>query len=146
MKNTIIYSIGILAVCLLSASSLKAQEANVTITNLRSNKGKIILQVFKDNESYDDEHPFKRLEFDKKNSANGAMDIHITLAPGAYGFTLIDDENGNGKIDKNIIGMPKEGFGFSNFFMTRLSKPAFKDFRFDIKAPNTKVSIKVKYM
>jgi uncharacterized protein (DUF2141 family) len=84
--------------------------------------------------------------FDKKDLANGTLTVNCVLEPGTYGLTLIDDENENGKIDKNLIGMPKEGFGFSNFFMEKMKKPVFDDFKVELKFPNNKVGIKVKYM
>ncbi len=34
--------------------------------------------------------------------------------PGAYAITVIHDENMNGKLDTNWLGIPKEGYGFSN--------------------------------
>jgi uncharacterized protein (DUF2141 family) len=73
------------------------------------------------------------------------MTVELTLEAGTYGITLLDDENANGKIDKNFIGIPKEGFGFSNFFMTKMKKPAFDEFKVDLKT-QPRVEIKVKYM
>lgn len=128
------------------ASHAEAQETQVKITDIRSDKGKIVLNVFKDNASYDAEQPYKKLVFDKKGLVNGTLSLNCKLEPGIYGITLLDDENNNGKIDKNMIRMPKEGFGFSNFFMTKMKKPVFDDFKVDIKAPVSKINIKVKYM
>jgi uncharacterized protein (DUF2141 family) len=95
--------------------------------------------------SYNDEKPYKQFTFDKKAMANGTLTVRCNLEEGVYGITLLDDENGNGKIDKNFIRVPKEGFGFSNFFMEKLKKPAFDDFKVDLKTHH-KVGIKVKYM
>jgi len=68
------------------------------------------------------------------------------LDAGIYGITLLDDENSNDKMDKSFIGMPKEGFGFSNFFMEKLKKPSFEDFKIQLKNDNAKIDIKVKYI
>jgi uncharacterized protein (DUF2141 family) len=131
---------------ILASSFAKAQDTQVKVTGIRSGKGTIILNVFKDNDTYDKEQPYKKFVFDKKTLTNGTLVVNCDLAPGTYGITLVDDENGNGKIDKNFIGIPKEGFGFSNFFMEKMKKPSFDDFKVDLKAHNTKVDIKVKYM
>ena len=130
----------------LFASYAQAQETQIKVTDIRSAKGEIILNVFKDNASYDKQQPYKQLVFDKKALANGTLAIHCALEPGTYGITLIDDENGDGKLNKNFVGMPKEGFGFSNFFMTKMKKPSFDDFKVDLKTAATPVGIKVKYM
>lgn len=137
-----------LLICLLfilMASTARAQETKVKITAIRSGKGKIILNVFKENAAYDSEKPYKVFSFDKKALVNGAVTVSCQLEPGTYGITLLDDENENGKIDKNLIGIPKEGFGFSNFFMTKMKKPAFDDFKVDLKA-HRNIEIKAKYM
>ncbi|EHQ26102.1 DUF2141 domain-containing protein [Mucilaginibacter paludis] len=126
-------------------SSIQAQELPVKVIGIRSLKGNIIINVFKDQTSYDDEKPFKQFKFDKKPMDKGTMTLKLALEPGTYGITLLDDENSNGKIDKNLIRIPKEGFGFSNFFMTKMKKPAFEDFKIDLKA-HPVVEIKVKYM
>jgi len=148
MKKTIVLSInllmGLLFICL--ASYIQSQRVTeIKVTDIRSAKGKILLNVFKDNASYDDEKPYKKLIFDKKEIINGTLVLHCDLEPGVYGFTMVDDENDNGKIDKNFIGIPKEGFGFSNFFMEKMKKPTFDDFKVDLKS-QPKIVIKVKYM
>ncbi|MDN5286899.1 MAG: hypothetical protein JWR38_3173 [Mucilaginibacter sp.] len=131
----------------LFVSYAQAQETEVKVTAIRSSKGKIVLNVFKDNDTYDKEQPFKKFVFDKKALVNGTLTVKCELAPGIYGITLLDDENDNGKIDKNLIRIPKEGFGFSNFFMEKLKKPTFDDFKVEVKSnAENKIAIKVKYM
>ena len=88
----------------------------------------------------------KKFVFDKKAIANGKMTVNCILEPGVYGITLIDDENKNNELNKNILGIPKEGFGFSNFFMEKMKKPDFNDFKVDLRNNKNKISIKVKYM
>ncbi|MEP6929805.1 MAG: DUF2141 domain-containing protein [Flavobacterium sp.] len=123
-----------------------AQDSSVTVSDIRSAKGQIILNVFKNSESYEKESAFKKFVFDKKNLINGKMTVSCALEPGVYGITLIDDENTNNELNKNILGIPKEGFGFSNFFMEKMKKPAFDDFKVDLRNNKNKISIKVKYM
>lgn len=120
-------------------------QTEIKVAGIRSPNGKILVNVFKDQTSYDDEKPCKKFVFDKKALTNGTLVINCDLEPGVYGFTIVDDENNNGKIDKNIIGMPKEGFGFSNFFMEKMKKPMFDDFKVDLKSKQ-KIEIRVKYM
>lgn len=131
---------------LLCLSSSYGQNTNIKISDIRSSKGQIILNVFKNSEDYEQEKVFKKLVFEKKAVDNGIMNINCDLDPGVYGITIIDDENKNGELNKNFIGIPKEGFGFSNFFMEKMKKPVFDDFKITIKTQNNKITIKVKYM
>lgn len=126
-------------------SSSYGQNTQIRVSEIRSGKGQIILNVFKSNEDYQEEKVSKKLVFEKKIE-NGSMIINCTLEPGTYGITLIDDENKSGELNKNMLGIPKEGFGFSDFFMEKMKKPAFDDFKVNVKNQNNKISIRVKYM
>jgi uncharacterized protein (DUF2141 family) len=148
MKKTTAFGINLFMGLMftLLAAYTQAQETQIKVTEIRSAKGSVILNVFKDNDAYDKQQPYKQFVFDKKALANGTLTIHCALEPGTYGITLIDDENGDGKLNKNFVGMPKEGFGFSNFFMTKMKKPSFDDFKVDLKTVTAPIGIRVKYM
>ena len=50
-------------------------------------------------------------------------------------------------MDYNFLGIPKEGFGFSNYYHTGLTKPKLNSFAFEVlENKNTKVEVKMKYM
>ena len=73
------------------------------------------------------------------------MKIKLKLKPGVYGITILDDENNNGKPEYNFIGLPKEGYGFSNFFLRGINRPQFNDFDFVVGKNDKKVYVKMKY-
>lgn len=131
----------------MSTNDLRAQSnTQITVSGIRSAKGQVVVSVFKDEKSFDEEIPFKKIPFDKKGLVNGTMVVNVKLDPGTYGLVLVDDENKNGKLEKNFVGVPKEGFGFSNFFMEKLKKPSFHEFKMNIKGDANKAGIRVKYM
>jgi uncharacterized protein (DUF2141 family) len=47
------------------------------------------------------------------------------LPPGLYAAVAYQDSNGNGKLDKNVFGIPKEPFGFSNGARGTMGPPSF---------------------
>ncbi|MBU3937857.1 MAG: DUF2141 domain-containing protein [Proteobacteria bacterium] len=47
------------------------------------------------------------------------------IVPGRYAFAVIHDESMNGKLDTNSLGVPTEGYGFSNDAKTWLGAPSF---------------------
>ena len=50
-----------------------------------------------------------------KVTATGDLELVFTdLVPGKYALRVMHDENDNGKLDTSVIGMPTEGYGFSN--------------------------------
>jgi uncharacterized protein (DUF2141 family) len=120
---------------------------SVTIKDIKTPNGQILMGVYKDDISFDKELPYKKVQAFKTKISNGILLVEVKLEPGKYGISLMDDENFNGKMDYNFIGIPKEGFGFSNYYHTGLTKPKLKSFSFEvIENKNTKVEVKMKYM
>ncbi len=137
-KLTIIFA-------LLFTCSLNAQILTVEITNIKSKKGKIALAVFTNNDDFKKEKPFLDETYSKADLKCGTMTIKLKLKPGVYGITVLDDKNNDGKMEYNFIGMPKEGYGFSNFTDRILSRPEFKKFDFVIGENDKTVYVKMKY-
>lgn len=67
------------------------------------------------------------------------------VPPGDYGVAAIHDENRNAKLDRNLIGIPKEGFGFANNPHVGLSAPAFQSAVVHVSCPVTETTIHVQY-
>lgn len=67
------------------------------------------------------------------------------LPSGTYALALIHDENGNGKLD-TMMGIPKEGFGFSKNPVIRFGPPSFKSAQVVITSGDVAESVKVKYL
>ena len=51
--------------------------------------------------------------------------VFSNLEPGRYAAIAFHDENGNGKLDKNFLGIPTEPYGFSNNVQGFLGPPTF---------------------
>lgn len=49
------------------------------------------------------------------------------LRPGEYAFVAYYDENGDGKLNRNVVGKPKEPYIFSNDVRPKLRKPTFDE-------------------
>ncbi len=68
------------------------------------------------------------------------------MPPGTYAAAVIHDENSNGKLDKNFLGMPTEGYGISNNHTHAFSRPTWDESKFDVKAGTIVTShIKLRY-
>jgi uncharacterized protein (DUF2141 family) len=64
---------------------------------------------------------------------------------GTYAFVVLHDENANGKMDYNALGMPQEGYAFSNNARGMLGPPDYKDAAFNTDKPAVSQSINVGY-
>jgi uncharacterized protein (DUF2141 family) len=67
------------------------------------------------------------------------------LPPGDYGVAVIHDENRNQKLDRNFLGIPKEGFGFANNPHVALSAPPFKAAIVHVTCPVTEINVHMIY-
>jgi len=63
---------------------------------------------------------------------------------GDYGIAALHDENKNGKMDKNLLGMPLEPYGFSNNQRVNFGPPKWEKAKFAVKNSTTEISIEVK--
>jgi uncharacterized protein (DUF2141 family) len=139
--------LNILFLLFLPAMTLNAQNVEVIITGIRTEKGQILIGVFKDDKSFKKEVPFLGKKFAKDGISNGEMRVQLSLEPGIYGLSLLDDENSNGKMEYKLLTIPKEGFGFSDYYHKGITKPKFDSFKFSINKDQTKkITIRIRYM
>jgi len=131
---------------LLCPAASHAADVVVTIKNIKSNKGNIRLGIFTSEEGFSKNKALSFTNYAKTGVSNGTMTIRISLPAGEYGISLMDDENKNGQMDYNIVRMPKEGFGFSDYYHTSLTMPKYKSFKFKVGDTAKAVTVKMRYM
>ena len=86
--------------------------------------------VFVDDESFQSEKALLEYQFPKKGLSGGVMTFSISLKPGIYGLSLLDDEDSDRQMKYGMLGIPREGFGFSGYYHTGFTKPGFDAFSF----------------
>jgi len=121
-----------------------AQNVELDITNLRNKKGHIQIMVFKDSASYKEDKPISITCFSKKTMKDGGMKIFVKVPQGVFGVILHDDENDTKQMEYNILGFPKEGFGFAGYYHKGLRRPVFDDFKFLVGDEVVKKVIRVR--
>src|SRR4051812_17884790 len=93
-----------------------ATDFSVTIENIKGNKGSLVVALYTpETSSAFPAHPEKAFE-EKIVPIEGERQTIVfkNLSDGKYAISAVHDVNGNGKMDHNFLGLPKEGFGFSN--------------------------------
>jgi uncharacterized protein (DUF2141 family) len=124
-------------------------EATLTVhvAGLRNARGKLHVTLYRDATGFP-ETPSKALrhaevEIDAK--ALTAQAVFTGLVPGVYAAAVLHDENVNGKLDKNFIGIPREGHGASNNPRPARRAPTFDESKFTLDGPAQTVEIKPVY-
>ncbi|MBN8676021.1 MAG: DUF2141 domain-containing protein [Chitinophagales bacterium] len=118
----------------------------INITNLRNDKGHVLVSLFKEGEGFPDKAE-KAFRKEKAAISNKKAIIQFSSVPGGnYAVAILHDENDDAKMNKTWLGLPKEGYGFSNNVMGTLGPPVFSKARFTHTAgQSTTIEIKTKY-
>jgi uncharacterized protein (DUF2141 family) len=133
--------------CLVSSQSFAA-DLKITIDSLRNDQGHVLLCVFSagvsDDKVFPDCEKGKPVRSQTAVISGGKVVVTYNgLKDGTYAVAAIHDENGNGKLDTNFLGIPTEGIGISNN-PRLMGKPGFDEAKFTIKG-NTSITITAKY-
>lgn len=119
---------------------------HVTILDIRNNTGAVACALFESAEGFPTEfmHSATNIMVIKVRARQARCDFE-DIAPGTYALAVIHDENMNGKLDTNWIGIPTEGYGFSNDVTAALGAPSFAAARFPYDGRNLNLTISLRY-
>ena len=136
-------------VCLGSMASAQSPgnqscKVLVHIDGFRNQKGNAGVTVFKSPDGWPENN--NKSFFHTGHSFTGdKATIEFQLPEGRYAIAVLHDENSNHKLDRNLIGWPKEGFGFSNNPKVGMSAPSFETAAMQINCPVTETTIHLIY-
>jgi len=119
-------------------------SVDLLLTGLRSSAGEVRVCVWHDAQSFPNCRKGQNV---RMLAAPAAPEVRLTVAdlrPGAYAVSVIHDENGNRRLDRSLVGMPTEGFGFSHNPKVLFGPPPFEKARFDA-AREPAQTIRIKY-
>jgi uncharacterized protein (DUF2141 family) len=128
--------------------SLGSQEnvIHVEIDGLRSDRGQVLCALFS-----------SAADFPKKpdravvHATSEIVERHAAcefqgVPPGTYAISVFHDENSNGKLDTNFLGIPREGVGASNNAKGRFGPPKFSAAAFQHLGGQTNMKIHMNYV
>ena len=111
----------------------------VKVTGLRKASGKIRLTLMRDSNTVE------KREAEIDTGTLSAQTVFENLPQGVYSVFVFHDENMNGKMDTNDMGIPLEGYGMSNNPEKRPGKPGFDETNFPVNQPECAIEIKMIY-
>ena len=113
------------AASLSQTPTAQANRMRVEITGLRSDKGKVLCALFTSANDFP-KNIDKAVAHAKAEIARGqAVCEFRDIAVGTYAVSIFHDENSNGKLDTNFMGIPREGVGASNNAVGHFGPPRF---------------------
>lgn len=130
----------------LSGTMVAASAADLTVTvdGLRNANGTVRYEIDSSADAWDNKA--KAFATADVKAATGSVAYTFkNIPPGTYGVGVYQDENDNGKLDTNFLGIPKEGYGFSNN-LKLMRKPTFEEAHFDVTTQNESIVIHLNHV
>ena len=117
-----------------------AEQVTLKISNMGGEKGQLAVAVFNDPDAFPDRAKDAVLStfFPLAGGVSEAT-VTIELKPGRYALASFLDQNKNQKLDTNIVGAPKERFGFSQNPRIMFSAPNFAECAFEVQSGQKQV-------
>lgn len=129
MRNLIL----LLIFCTISNIINAQYDLNLNVEGVTSEKGTICYAIYNDASSFLKlDHVFKS---GSEKAIAGKTTIKIKNLPeGDYAIAIFHDENGNEKLDTNMLGIPKEQIAFSKGKLKMFGPPKFKECVFTLNS------------
>ena len=105
----------------------------VNVEGLRNTTGTLRITLFSSADGFPEDAE-KSYDARSIDITDREMSFYFSDIPqGNYAFAILHDEDGDGKMRKNLVGIPREGFAFSENYKPKISSPSFEDAMFEVK-------------
>jgi uncharacterized protein (DUF2141 family) len=118
------------ALLVLAPLGARAAEVFLVLEGLESGDGEVQVDVFAEANAANFPYADRGVQSEIRTQASALLgpDAAIPLgelAPGRYALFAMHDANANGDLDRNLFGIPTEGYGFSNGAAGTVGPPSF---------------------
>ncbi|ESA33389.1 hypothetical protein N836_22130 [Leptolyngbya sp. Heron Island J] len=125
---------------------LEQTQLAVEISGLSAPQGQVCLNLFNSSDGF----PSNREQAVQTICIETAEDAPLVatfedLNPGSYAVSVFHDANSDNKFNRNFVGMPAEGFGFSRNPEALTGPPAFGDAVFLVAGAETRIEVELSY-
>ena len=130
------------------AQSQEPQESviHVDIDGLRSDRGQVLCALFSSAADFPKRADRAVAHAKSEISGRHATCEFLGVSPGTYAVSVFHDENSNGKLDTNLLGIPREGVGASNNAKGHFGPPKFSAAAFQLSGGRINLKISVNYL
>lgn len=120
-------------------------QLRVRVSNLSNDEGVVAVALFKNESDFPDQERALRGKLSKIKGKRASV-VFRNLEAGIYAVAMLHDENENAEMDFNFLGMPLEGYGFSNDASATFGPPDFAEAAFRLRAKASVIDVKTRYM
>jgi uncharacterized protein (DUF2141 family) len=129
-----------------TADEVPARTIHADIKGIQGNDGEIACAFFHSADGFPvAPSPKAAVTVTAPIRDEGARCVFPDAAPGRYAIAAIHDANGNGDLDRNWLGIPTEGYGFSENARARFGAPSFHVASFPFDGEELFLTIRLQY-
>ena len=119
---------------------------HVEVVGLHSDKGQVLCALYSSRDGFPKQSEKALARVTSGIAQKQAVCEFSGIAPGTYAISVFHDENSNGKLDTNFIGIPREGVGASNAAKGHLGPPTFDAAAFHFSGGRMELKITINYL
>ena len=127
-------------------ASSPSDVIRVEINGVRNDKGQAVCALFSSAKDFPKNGDKAVAHATSAISHGRAVCEFPAVSPGRYAVSVFHDENSNGKMDTNFMGIPREGVGASNNARGHLGPPKFDDAAFSYAGGKLDLTITIAYL
>lgn len=128
------------------AGKPSANRLTVQVNGVRASQGEVAVTLYPDDSKRFLAPKGKLLRQRVKAVAPSTSTCFYLPAAGTYAIAVYHDANADEDFNRNAVGMPTEGFGFSNDPSTRFGLPTFNSVRFTVRGGESRIAIQMRYL
>ena len=129
------------ALLLVGAAPVETGTLDIVVTNVRAATGRVHVDICPES-TFLKACPYS---FNAPARPGTTVVTARNLPSGVYAAQVFYDQNGNGKVDRALFGIPTEGVGFSNDAPINFSAPKYAAAMFKFTAPKQTITLKLRY-
>ena len=123
-------------------ASAGAADLEVTLEDVATSSGHVLVAVCTPETFLRQGCPYSG----RAPAASGEAQVVVRgIEPGLYAVQAFHDQNDNFDLDRNFLGIPKEGMGFSNDAPMRFGPPSFDEAAIEVSADGAATRLRLRY-
>jgi uncharacterized protein (DUF2141 family) len=144
--NTLFLAIVAIISLIRTVNAESPATLTVVVNGLHHKNGQVCLRVYSSEKGFPDSNTSEVQSGCTQITGSSVKKQFSGLKPGTYAVAVVDDQNGDHKLNKDFFGIPQEGFGISKNPTVSITTgtPKFRDASF-LLTKNTTINIVMKY-
>lgn len=119
-------------------------DLRVEFNGFRNDNGQLMVALFKDMEEFPEDRDMA-FQKDFLPIAQSTTIEYLNIPYGNYVIMALHDENSDGEMETNLIGIPLEGYGISNNAIGFFGQPVFEEAQVIVSEDEVYIQISMYY-